>query len=64
MSVVGGTPPLRDECHGYCVVCGKWGRGTYKGPLNSHSDTIRDHIGCTGEPASGIRSNHLPNGIR
>lgn len=63
MSVDGGTPP-ENECRGYCVVCGEWGRGTYNRPLNSHSDTIRNHVGCTGERAAGIRSNHLPDGIR
>ncbi|MFJ6616697.1 hypothetical protein ACIQOW_03810 [Kitasatospora sp. NPDC091335] len=56
--------PLRDECSGYCVVCGKWGRGTYAATLNSHSDSIRDHIGCTGVRADGIRSRHRQEGPR
>ncbi|SOB84225.1 hypothetical protein SAMN06272789_4470 [Streptomyces sp. 1331.2] len=63
MSAVDGTSP-QDECRGYCVVCGEWGRGTYNGPLNSHSDTIRGHADCSREPPAGVRSRHLPEGIR
>lgn len=62
MSAAGGKP-VKDDCRGYCVVCGDYGRGTYNGPLNSHSDTIRNHRGCTGEPADGVRSRHLPDGL-
>ncbi|WP_224274120.1 hypothetical protein [Streptomyces sp. LS1784] len=59
-----GTPPPADLCSGYCVVCGEYGRGTYNAPINSHSDTIRDHVGCAGTAPDGVRSRHLPHGIR
>lgn len=35
---------------GYCLQCGGYGRGVYAGPLNSHSDAIRNHEKCPGPP--------------
>lgn len=62
MSAVGGervTSQQDAPDTGYCVVCGKWGRGRYRGPLNSHSDSIDQHIGCAGDPPDGICSRHV-----
>nr|BEK68877.1 hypothetical protein KPHV_61040 [Kitasatospora purpeofusca] len=62
MSTEGGAqrqPQSKPEDKGYCVTCGEWGLGRYKGPLNSHSDSITDHRGCNGEPPAGIQSRHV-----
>lgn len=37
---------------GYCLQCGDYGRGKYVGTINSHSDTISDHVGCKKERGS------------
>ncbi|KDN83493.1 hypothetical protein KCH_49750 [Kitasatospora cheerisanensis KCTC 2395] len=41
---------------GYCPSCRGYGLGTYDGPINSHSDRIRDHVNCPSRrQATGAR---------
>lgn len=40
--------PEAELALGYCVKCHGYGRGEYVGPINSHSDAIRNHLRCPG----------------
>lgn len=33
-------------CHGYCVVCGLYGVGTFAHVISEYSDAVRDHRRC------------------
>lgn len=43
--------PEAEPTMGYCMHCGGYGQGEYLGPINSHSDAIRNHVRCPGAPA-------------